>query len=407
MWVIYYEAYFYLLTRQFIQMLKTAHHTSVTCEEVDYVTMSKVARRNIIYKKLLACIRESGLSIMTEQDEINHIRSWLGRRLDDVNIDSHRRNLSKYHPGTGEWLFQDTRFCDWISSEKQRPILWLVGPGGCGKSVLCSLVAKRMQQNVQQQAVVYLMLAFDKPRSQYHLVTQIALQLLDYVIEHRGGVDAETLLILPKYYEEDKKATQVCELIKVLISQCPSVFVFVDGLDEVGVAEEPERRPHETINLESSKEQLHSVLSFLADLTTEEKVTRVRLWCSSKQTSVVNKWMRKMLAVLLPMNRNAGAVDIAQYLQHRCENLTSTPSFEPHNSKKIEVLRKIAKNNFLLASMLLDMMARSQLFVDPTSKGFILDAPKDASELYQRELDRILYSDSSPELLVKGQSKTL
>jgi hypothetical protein len=392
----------HLLTRQFAQARRTAHHICITCEGVDHVSISKLARESNTYKKLLTRIRESVSSIMIKPDDVNRIRSWLGRRLDDVNVDSHQRNLSRHHPGTGEWLFEDIRFRDWVSSNKPFPVLWLVGPGGCGKSILCSVVAERMRQNVQQQAVVYLMLAFDKPRSQYYLVTQIALQLLEYVVMHRDGVDVETLLMLPAEYDKDKKTTQVCELVKVLISQCPSVYVFVDGLDEVGMIEEPELRSHAYTRPEILKQQVYAVLSFLAGLTSKNEGTQVRLWCSSKQTSVIDEWMRKMVTVELPVNRIAGAVDIAHYLEHRLGNLTKNLSSAPHNAGVLTDLCKMAKNNFLLASTMADTMISSDLFGTSAFKVSMHDSPTEISEVYRRELDRMVHLDSSSKLHIQG-----
>jgi hypothetical protein len=394
----------HLLTRQFMQTRKTAHHISVKFEGVNHVTISKPARKDNTYKKLLTCIRENRSSVMIEPDEVSYIRSWLGRRLDDVNADSHQRNLSRHHPGTGEWLFEDTKFRDWVSPDKSDPVLWLVGPGGCGKSILCSVVAEKMRLNVQQQAVVYLMIAFDKPRSQYYLAAQIALQLLDYVVEHRDGVDAETLLVLPKEYDDDKKTNYVYELIKVLVSQCPSVYVFVDGLDEVSVIDEAEQRSHTEINPESLKKQLYFALSFLAGLTSKNEGTQVRLWCSSKQTSAIDEFMRKLEAVELPVSRNAAAADITRYLEHRLENITSNSASASHNAGILADILKMAKNNFLLASAMVDIMAQPNISVESASKMYMHNTPKDISDLYHRELDQILCSGNSATPLLQDKS---
>jgi Cdc6-like AAA superfamily ATPase len=379
-----------------LQKYKTTHHASHTCEGVNHVTISKVAKGSTNYKRLLAWIQASGTCVVGVLDEFRRIQSWLGRRFDDANYDSHQRNLARHHPGTGEWLFRDNRFRDWASLDKPFPILWLVGPGGCGKSVLCSFITERMRQNVQQQATIYVMLTCDKPRSEYHIITQLALQLLDYVVEHRGGIDAEVFLMLPREQDQDKKMIQVCELIKVLISQCPAVFVFVDGLDEVNLAVEDERQPHKKAKLECVKRSLRSVLLFLASLTSMNEGKQVRLWCSSKQTNVIDDWMRELAAVEVPVDKTAVSTDIADYLEHHFKRLDRSSSSASRHNGTVEHLCKTAKNNFLLASGMVDQIAQSNLSADHLTEAFMLNIPISISELYKKQLDRLRYSISSP-----------
>jgi hypothetical protein len=340
---------------------------------------------------ILSSIRESKSRIITNRMDIQRIRGFLRRKLDMVNVASHERNLSRYSRGTGEWLFQDSKFSDWASTNDCAPLLWLVGPEGSGKSVLCSLAANRMRQSPSQQAVVYLMLTFDNPRSEYHLVSQIALQLLDYVVEHHQGVNAEALLMLPEGLDDNKKTFQVRELIEVLVSQCTTVFFFVDGLDEVETAEHPERQGSEETKPESVQQQLLSVLSFMAGLTGKGRTTTVRLLCSSKQTKSVETWMETLEVTKLPLNRHFVAADITRYLEARLREPKKIPqsySILPSDAT-IAHLRKASRNNFHLASTMADWIVFPILPGHDSVNIGALNESTTISDLYDKHLDRM------------------
>ncbi|KAF2729072.1 hypothetical protein EJ04DRAFT_82194 [Polyplosphaeria fusca] len=372
---------------------KIAHYFNAT----HLTTESNNVARTSEYNSIVGSIRDNRSRVIDDLDEIQRIRSWLERRQDEINVDSQQRNLAKHMAGTGEWLFEETKFRSWASLDKSFPIVWLVGPEGCGKSLLCSLAIERMRLNTQQQAVVDLMLAFDKPRSEYHLVTQTALQLLKYVIEHRGGVNAEAFLMLPREQSKDKKTFQVRELIQILISQCPAVFIFVDGLDEVGSAEQPEQKLNHEAKLEKTKRQLHSVVAFFANLTKKESGTPVRLLCSSKQTVTIENWMREWEALELPINRHAVAADIAQYVERRFKNGLGGSSSTLASTSLIAQLSKAAKNSFLFASTMADWIESSFALTDSSTEPVIPDKFKSIGELYQERLDQLLHPDSPHE----------
>lgn len=338
----------------------------------DYGLMTRTLRRNLS-------------TVISDPIETKHIWTWLERQKDDLNVDSHERNLALHLPGTGEWLFQEPKFRKWASLDKTSPVIWLVGPEGCGKSILCSLAIERMRQNPQEQAVIHLMIAVDKPRSEYHLVTQLAVQLLAYVIKYQGGIDAEALLMLPREHVNDKKTSQVKGLLQVLISQCPAIYVFIDGLDEAGCTEADDRQEPIQAALGTPEHSLHSVISFFARTPEEQQGTPVSLWCSSRQTRTISAKMQGLGAIELPIDKLAVAVDIAQFVEHASKN-------SPMSSRR---MIKLAQNNFLLASMVADERGYSSFAAHDFEEDTGRDPPESIRMLYQHRIDQILSSTSN------------
>jgi hypothetical protein len=366
---------------------KIAHYFNVTFATTKLAEFARPAN----YTMVLKSIHDNNSRVIGDLDEIQRIRAWLERLDDPVNIDSHHRNLAKHHPHTGEWLFEKSEFRKWRLLDSDVPIVWLVGPQGCGKSILCSLAIERLQLHTEQQAVIYLMLAFDKPRSEYRLATQVALQLFDYVAEHQGGVAAEAfLMLLSSEQTEDKKTSQVYELIKILISQCPAVFIFIDGLDSADLGEQGEHQSKEKTNFGEPMKHLHSLLSVLACVAKDETGTPTRLWCSSRQTVTINKWMRELAVLKLFVYGEAVTDDIALFQKERSAWSSDLPN--------------AAKDNFLLASMMVDTLKSPRRVTGNFTEVATQNSAQSIVELYQERLDRISRSTDPSEYDAQRQT---
>lgn len=367
------------------------HEEHTRLEDTNHRSISQLRKGSTNYSWLVDRIRTGRLHITNDPKEIERIRVWLGRRLDIINRDDHERNLNRHQPGTGKWLFEDNRFRRWASLGETSPVLWLTGPEGCGKSVLCSLATDRIRQSAQY-ATAYLMLAFDRPRSQYQLLVQLALQLLDYVVESQGGVDTEALLRLPEEHDTGNKLTKIRDLIKILISQCPAVFFFIDGLDEVTSTEALRSEMQEEDKL---KEQAQATMSFLVDLTRVNTTTPVRLWISSLRTDGISKWIQSLGAVELPANEHAIELDATHYLHN---GKHQTVKGELSDLPKPDVLNLIQETigcNFLMASMMVENWRGSGLSTESSATALQQHlTPGDIREYYQQRLEKLKNFDN-------------
>ncbi|KAI0164352.1 hypothetical protein GGR52DRAFT_116690 [Hypoxylon sp. FL1284] len=360
-----------------------AREEHIILENTNHRTISQLSRGSVNYNWLVRRIQEGSSRITQNPEDIERIRVWIGRRPDVINRADQKRNLELHQAGTGNWLFEDRRFRQWATLGETSPLLWLTGPEGCGKSVLCSLATDRIRQSPQQHAIAYLMLAFDKPQSQYQILTQLALQLLDYVVRTQGGVDTEALLRLPEDHDTGSRVARIRDLIKVLVSQCPAVFFFIDGLDEVTSAEGLSSQPEQHTKLDKVTEQLYGIVSFLVDLAQADSATPVRLWLSSLKTDHISKWMQEFGGDELPADESAIALDVSHFFQDRMVKAEATESPEPD---AMVSLCKAVGCNFLIASMITEEWQRSGL---SSINGFRHSITDGVRELYADCLEKL------------------
>jgi SpoVK/Ycf46/Vps4 family AAA+-type ATPase len=84
-----------------------------------------------------------------------HIDKWLSPADPSTN---YSRTLKERHPGSGEWLLQDTRYSRWKGQPSS--FLWLYGIPGCGKTVLSSTVIENLKADAGGDRVLYFYFSF-------------------------------------------------------------------------------------------------------------------------------------------------------------------------------------------------------------------------------------------------------
>ncbi|KAJ2996675.1 hypothetical protein NUW58_g898 [Xylaria curta] len=356
-----------------------AHECHLVLENVNHHTISRLSRGSPNYTRFLDRIRASRSRVLHDSDEIQRLRTWLSRQCDEINYDTYQRNLHKHLPNTCRWLFEDDKFQDWARLGSSSPALWLTGPEGCGKSVLCTVAAERIKKQFHQSAVVYLMVTFDKTWSEDQLAIHLALQLLDYLIANQKDIDTEVLSIVSEDIANNRKSMKVTELIKFLVCQCPAVFVFLDGLDEADPFEEPGRRQQKNPKIDQVKQHLRSFLSFLKGFGKNKHITPLHIWCSSRRTDTISAWMQDLEAIELPEINEKG---VGRQL-------------EPDEFGLLKDMQNTVGHNFLLASMTWNRLRRTDLSITSSNKSS-QSMVKHITELYQERLDQLQNIDSSP-----------
>ncbi|KAI1130690.1 hypothetical protein F5Y10DRAFT_106976 [Nemania abortiva] len=364
-------------------------------ERVNHTTISKFYKDTVNYDRLLSCIC-TGMSCLTnDEEQIQSLRRWIGGGLESHaqseawNQAAHERNLTRYHPGTCKWLFEDQRFKSWSEASNSNPILWLTGPGGAGKSVMCSVVIDVISRQRQPPATPYLMVTFNQERSRCQIATLLASQLLDYVLKEQRGVDTEALSFLTQ-------SSSVCDniyaFIKLLVSQCSSVFFFLDGVNETYMAEsgDSQKRREE---LQRLNDDLNSTLAFLTSLSRDRQETRIRLWCSSQKTNSVVDWVDQIGGVELAVDENLVQADVSRYLSKiKDETLNRIPN-EVERLEVEALLDGRAGANFRWAYMMKDILRDPKLtpgdLVALVQKGL----PRDLREIYAARVEELMKLD--------------
>ncbi|KAF5482847.1 hypothetical protein CGCF413_v015498 [Colletotrichum fructicola] len=162
---------------------------------------------------------------------------------DKTEADNHRNFSvrddirSERAPGTRKWLLEHSVFRDWKKRDCERPILWLNGKHGSGKSFLCGSAIDEISSEPPRKGVAFYFITKDKYRPRSHLLRNLASQLLSVL---------ETLAIgeLPPSIESFVPiwigTAKVESLIHDLLQGLPMAFIFIDGLDEADYIDRPE-----------------------------------------------------------------------------------------------------------------------------------------------------------------------
>lgn len=389
------------------------HERVLHLDGVKHLTISKFpSQDDLNYLRLADRVRAGWTCITSDMDHISKVWSWIGlptagggqpSSFDSMtwNTMDHETALQRRHPDTGGWLFQKETFQSWASRSPLRRedtrVLWLTGQGGAGKSVLCSYsidtISKplgsgnKTSEAPLSPATPYIYLRYGKERNKCQLAQLLAAQLLEHVLREQGGVEMEVLSLLKQNASE---ARNLRELIRLLVAQCSTVYFFLDGLNEIALAD---AAPSETrrIELDRLKEDLRSTVKFLADMTRDDTV-HVRLWCSSQKSQPVITWMQDLGAKELKLDRALVTKDVLSYLAHVREETVKRLS-DPED-KRVVATRLLAEagTNFRWAYMMAESLRnckQPKLLVQKVEQGL----PRDLRTSYKSRLEELLMLD--------------
>jgi len=214
------------------------------------------------------------------------------------NADLLRDMLEGRYPGTCEWLFNSGTWKKWTSDSCSKPVLWLHGKHGSGKSYICSAAIEKIRSGLDAQNAAFLFVTRDRETSRTQLLRTLSYQLVKSV-ELRTGDIPEDAASLIKSCSTDPVCFE--RLISRILAEVPRMFIFVDGLDEAS--------------------NLLDMSRFVDFLKTEafQQQGRLRLWLSSQYSPEIELYIhgldsRQLLE--LQVDTSDTERDIARYLGH-------------------------------------------------------------------------------------------
>ncbi|KAJ5094789.1 hypothetical protein N7456_010650 [Penicillium angulare] len=166
------------------------------------------------------------------QTEIRrNLQTWLfGTHLPNDMYVTCERHRATRERGTCEWILHRPWFLDWLSPEFPKDtskVLWVNGPPGYGKSMLCSKIIDNMLATADNR-VAFFFFRSDIERNDPLVIAQ---SWISQLMSHAVALD-----LVHGYWarRQGKKATRadIMRIIQGILQAIPGCTVIVDGLDE-------------------------------------------------------------------------------------------------------------------------------------------------------------------------------
>jgi hypothetical protein len=333
-----------------------------------------------------------------ERDEQFKAASNLQSLMEKLNAHEAETQLSngmyecaKSCPGTCEWLKDESSFREWTDLGSDKPIFWLNGTHGVGKSFLCASMISYLN-TFESVKTIFGFLSKDNGFTRNQLLRNFALQLLQYFVGKPTSIPE--FLRRPIDIDRDNTAA-LEELIRVLLCYIPTTYIFIDGLDEVSYTREEAKASHTFSYLTTSlEEDLKAVVTFLANEALQNP-QKVRFWCSSQPTLAIQKYLcegYKSSLIKFSLCPDHTSSDIQKYISTTIKTNYGDDE-ELASVLTVETLSAQVKGSFLfIASLLEDLKAEAEDKEDflRLAEGKV---PRSMAELYSRTIERIKQRD--------------
>ncbi|VUC29575.1 unnamed protein product [Clonostachys rosea] len=174
--------------------------------------------------------------IAERKDYLQHeLTAWLlGHQVPNETYDE---SVRKRLPGTCNWIFDQPQYIDWAlkkTSESMRPLLWIHGHAGFGKTILCAQIVQRLIET-RDRPVAYFFFSsnFDSRDDPYAAFRSCVLQLI-------SKYPAAFELACDKWHEMADQVVAsrhvIIQLLRQILVELPWCTLVIDGLDECTAA---------------------------------------------------------------------------------------------------------------------------------------------------------------------------
>ncbi|PPJ56174.1 hypothetical protein CBER1_09082 [Cercospora berteroae] len=207
---------------------------------------------------------------------------------------NHRLARQVHEPGTGSWLLRSTSYQKWKSLSTGH--LWLFGPPGCGKTILCSTAIEDIKAYCETQpnsayGVFYLF--FSDNRKQYlrDLLCSLIIQL--------GRTGRAFSMLEQAFHKLNRSVPGVDELENILLAclaPYDEVYLLIDALDEC--PEENNARYH--------------IARCLLRLSMQAE--NLKILVTSRELPDIRAWMKDLKVTPLAIPTDSVNEDIRQYV---------------------------------------------------------------------------------------------
>ncbi|KAI1378425.1 hypothetical protein F4677DRAFT_394594 [Hypoxylon crocopeplum] len=302
-----------------------------------------------------------------EQDRQNFrdMRIELAPRFYDDDLEHF---LGNSLPGSGKWVQDDPIFKEWLRGDSSNRVSWFRGIPGAGKTRLCANVVHHLREEGHNVAFAFLRHDTTAQNHPIRVLQSLIFQLL---------LEDESLqpVLHEQYTTNYRKLTGSVEFLQSILSNLVdnsgSVYIIVDGLDEV-----------------RSEESTILVKSLLGAVETTPHLKT--LFSSRYERSISNMLKGKASAIRVHLHN---AADIACYVEAETkswlDNLRKRTKDQSAVSELELSIRKIVERSqgmFLYARLVLEIVMKQDTVAKARQETKSL--PKGLEEVYCRILQK-------------------
>lgn len=174
--------------------------------------------------------------------QMAQLDDWLATPRLDQQYDRHRASRLD---GTCEWIFDHVQYKAWRSEEandSRARILWICGPPGFGKTILCARIVEKLRQ--ENRLVAY---AFCSAFAQAGLKPDVIVRCWIRQLVHQDESILDTVWQHPARGAQPVASTgDVFDILGAIVAAKRECMLVVDGIDEIAQSSGPQ---HELENL--------------------------------------------------------------------------------------------------------------------------------------------------------------
>jgi ankyrin repeat protein len=163
---------------------------------------------------------------LSSAEEIRDLRTWLGGPSpNDIYDDARDKRLEK----TCEWILQRQEFLQWQAPSSSSKLLWIKGPAGFGKTILCGKIVEEVERMSAGPVASFFLSSKFEGRDDASSVIRSWLTTL--ILESQAAYE---IVRASRVSQHEQKATQahILVLLRSVLEEVPGCTFILDGLDE-------------------------------------------------------------------------------------------------------------------------------------------------------------------------------
>lgn len=179
---------------------------------------------------------------MTAEEGLHdQILEWLNPDSIESSASIYESRLGERRDGTCNWFWKYGGVKNWDSGSKGSSVLWVHGPPGLGKSVLCSSIISKLsgEKSMAYFFCVSRQQSEPDPNSNVSKINSRELILRNLIVQLLVGDDAyrvpNQLKVLFKRHKRSRPIgwSVLKEILQSILSIHPRSYIIIDGLDEI------------------------------------------------------------------------------------------------------------------------------------------------------------------------------